>query len=78
MTGKIGPHWTIKENWPEMVSKRGEDGFLSTNQDPTNISGRTDFHSDTLYSGDFCSIPDFQMPGFLDSWIPRFKAVSQR
>ena len=64
------------ENLLEMVPKRVKVIF-PTNQDPTNILGRTDFHSDKLHFLYYVWIPDLQIPGFLDSQMARFKASAR-
>ena len=56
--------------WPQM----GPGGFFPANPDLADILGDMDFDFENL---DFLifGIPDFQISGFPDSWIPRFKAV---
>ena len=53
----------------------GQEDFFPDNPDLADILGDTDLDFENLYFLDFCWIPDFQISGLPDSWIPRFKAV---
>ena len=57
-------HRQIVRNGP----KKGQDVFVSTNQDPANLLGMTHFHSDSVHL--------FEVFGFLDFQISRRAAVA--
>ena len=56
---------------------KGQEVFVPTNQDLANILGGMKFYFDNLYFCFFC-ILNFQIPGFLDSWISRRRRRRRR